>query len=270
MSKARDGVEDLKAIDANLAAKAPIASPVFTGNVGIGVVPEAWDSNFTAVQLGDGALMGGVSGTYGTAVSSNAYFDGTWRYLTTGEASFHHQYNGQHVLNVAASGTADAAISWNNAVVIDNAGRVTTPNQPSFKVTGDNAAVSANGFGVVPFNLDSGGNDRFDNGNNYNTTNYRFVAPVSGKYFVSSNVRMDSMSGTYFRLLITKNGSENSNNGVHSIIGSGKSTNYHTMTVSGILNCAANDYLEVKYMSSDDTSWNLTLSESGFSGFLIG
>ena len=156
------------------------------------------------------------------------------------------------------------------AMVIDSAGRVTTPNQPSFKVTGDNVAVSASGFGVVPFNLDSGGNDRFDNGNNYNTTNYRFVAPVSGKYFVTSNVRMDSMGGTYFRLLITKNGSENTNNGVHSIIGSGKSTNYHTMTVSGILNCAANDYLEVKYMSSNDTSWNLSLSESGFSGFLIG
>jgi len=35
MSKARDGVEDLKTIDANLAAKAPIASPSFTGNVGV-------------------------------------------------------------------------------------------------------------------------------------------------------------------------------------------------------------------------------------------
>jgi len=155
------------------------------------------------------------------------------------------------------------------AMVIDSAGRVTTPNQPSFKVNGSNVAVFASGFGVVPFNLDSG-NDSFDNGNNYNTTNYRFVAPVAGKYFVAANVRMDSMSGTYFRLLITKNGSENTNNGVHSIIGSGKSTNYHTMNVSGILNCAANDYLEVKYMSSDDTDWDLSLSEAGFSGFLIG
>ena len=36
MSKARDSIEDLKTIDANLAAKAPLASPVFTGNVGIG------------------------------------------------------------------------------------------------------------------------------------------------------------------------------------------------------------------------------------------
>ena len=36
MTKARDGVEDLKTIDANLAAKAPLASPVFTGNVGVG------------------------------------------------------------------------------------------------------------------------------------------------------------------------------------------------------------------------------------------
>jgi len=118
-----------KARDLSLAAKAPLASPVFTGNVGIGVTPEAWNSNFTAVQLGDGALMGGVTGTYGTAVSSNVYFDGSWKYLTTGEASMHHQYNGQHVLNVASSGSADAAISWTNAMTITNDGFVTlAPN----------------------------------------------------------------------------------------------------------------------------------------------
>mgnify|MGYP000055850492 CR=1 FL=1 len=33
MSKARDSIEDLKTIDANLAAKAPIASPSFTGGI---------------------------------------------------------------------------------------------------------------------------------------------------------------------------------------------------------------------------------------------
>jgi hypothetical protein len=267
MTKAREN-SDYTGLQGDLALKSPVASPVFTGNVGIGVTPEStWHSTHTVLQLGDrGALIDDAGGI---TMMSNSYYDSGWKYLNTDLATNYESKSGTHKFQVAPSGTADAAISWNTAMSIDNAGIVTKPLQPSFKVNGSNVAVDASGFGVVPFNLDSG-NDSFDNGNNYNTTNYRFVAPVAGKYFVAANVRMDSMSGTYFRLLITKNGSENTNNGVHSIIGSGKSTNYHTMNVSGILNCAANDYLEVKYMPNNDTDWDLSLSESGFSGFLIG
>jgi hypothetical protein len=252
---------------------APIASPVFTGTVtadnlqvsGTGVSDLQRSHSTTTASLAVLDIKAKSTGDMAAGFGSAA------RFIIEDTANVENVVAEIAARRETSDSTASLTFttSATEAMRINADGIVTTPNQPSFKVNGSNVAVDATGFGVVPFNLDSG-NDSFDNGNNYNTTNYRFVAPVAGKYFVAANVRMDSMSGTYFRLLITKNGSENTNNGVHSIIGSGKSTNYHSMNVSGILNCAANDYLEVKYMSSDDTDWDLSLSEAGFSGFLIG
>ena len=131
MSKARDGVEDLKTIDANFAAKAPIASPVFTGNVGVDVTPEAWHSGWTALQLGATGFVGqyqsGVTDV--TALGSNVWSDGSYKYIETDEAAMIKLQNGTMIFDVAASGTADAAISWTTAMTIANNGFVTlAPN----------------------------------------------------------------------------------------------------------------------------------------------
>ena len=62
----------------DLALKAPIASPVFTGNVGVGVTPEAWLSSQTALQFGG---VGTVSSTTAQAaggdvrLSNNTYIN---------------------------------------------------------------------------------------------------------------------------------------------------------------------------------------------------
>ena len=188
MTKAREN-SDYTGLQGDLALKSPVASPVFTGNVGVGVTPE---SDIVAdrphLRIGSTTALSGSNSNDQTYLSNNAKQVTTahasgWEYLITDYASQYKQKEGTHVFQVAPSGTADAAISWTTAMTIDNAGIVTTPNQPSFKVNGSNVAVTVSGFGVVPFNLDSG-NDSFDNGNNYNTTNYRFVAPVAGKYLL--------------------------------------------------------------------------------------
>ena len=195
---------------------------------------------------------------------------GTTRgYIGSGDWAVNYLADDDFGISSSTTGDLVLGTAGTERMRIDSAGLVTKPNQPSFKVNGDNVSVGSSGFGATPFNLDSG-NDSFDNGNNYNTTNYRFVAPVAGKYFFAANVRMDNMGGAYFRLLISKNGGDLTNDGVHSIVGNGMSTNYHTLNVSGIINCAANDYVQVRHYANNDTSWNLSLSESGFSGFLIG
>ena len=115
-----------KATNTALALKAPIASPVFTGNVGIGVTPESdWSgAGYQALQIGAGSVIqaGKASGFNYTAVGTNFSGNGNV-YLHTDKAVMHKMYNGEHKFQVAPSGTADAAISWTTPLTITNDGR---------------------------------------------------------------------------------------------------------------------------------------------------
>ena len=130
MTKAREN-SDYTGLQGDLALKSPVASPVFTGNVGIGVVPEAWPSNgdFVGLQVGSGlSLYGRGAGDQDRAgMTANAYVDANddrFEYIGTGHATHYKQSDGQHIFQVAPSGTADTAISFTTAMTIDNSGNV--------------------------------------------------------------------------------------------------------------------------------------------------
>ena len=129
---------------------APIASPAFTGNVGVGVTPEStWHSTHTVLQLGDrGALIDDAGGV---TMMSNSYYDAGWKYLNTDLATNYESKSGTHKFQVAPSGTADAAISWTTAMTIDNAGKLTIPARAfevgTFSSTGASAGVKHNIWG---------------------------------------------------------------------------------------------------------------------------
>jgi len=112
-------------------------TPVFTGNVGIGVTPENWYSTYSVLQVGGlGAIAGETSAGAGgaTRLSNNVYLNasGSWAYQVTDEASLYQQVDGVHTFRVASSGSADAAISWNNAMIIANNGTVDIKNSAGF------------------------------------------------------------------------------------------------------------------------------------------
>ena len=125
-----------------------------SGNVGIGVVPSSWNTSTSSVQLKHyGALSTDEDGNhYGTNLSQNAYSEGggiepsTWKYITSNVAarpSIYQQYNGGHYFSTAATGTADAAISWTTAMTINAAGSVGIgTSSPSGKLTSESAASS--------------------------------------------------------------------------------------------------------------------------------
>ena len=96
------------------------------GNVGIGVTPEAWHASWTPLQLGATGFVGSyqAGATDITALGSNVYSDGTYKYIETDEAVIYKQQNGTHIFDVAASGSADAAITWTTALTIENSGKV--------------------------------------------------------------------------------------------------------------------------------------------------
>ena len=127
MTKAREN-SDYTGLQGDLALKSPVASPVFTGNVGIGVTPE---SDIVAgrphLRIGTTTTLSGSSNNDQTYLSNNAKQVTTshstgWEYLITDNASQYKQLDGTHNFLVAPSGSADAAISWNTAMSIDNAG----------------------------------------------------------------------------------------------------------------------------------------------------
>ena len=98
-----------------------------SGNVGIGVTPEAWQSTRNTLQIGAGAVHSNGTGVGSDVdITQNAYFDGSWKYINTDEASRHYQHSGTHTFDVASSGTADTAITWTTAMTIDNSGNIQT------------------------------------------------------------------------------------------------------------------------------------------------
>jgi len=93
-----------------------------SGNVGIGTVPEAWGSGVLGVDFGThGALVDGTN----VILARNAYYDGGWKYKTTDHASSYWQGGGgEHYWQTAASGSADATLTWVESMRIDPSGNL--------------------------------------------------------------------------------------------------------------------------------------------------
>ena len=104
------------------------------GNVGIGVTPETdWHSGADALQLGTGASIYGDTTPTGNQISANARATvgsalNGYKYIATDKASTYQQYDGVHNFRVAASGSADAAITWTTGFEVLNDGKARAKN----------------------------------------------------------------------------------------------------------------------------------------------
>ncbi len=105
-------------------------------------------------------------------------------------------------------------------------------------------------------------------------TNHKFTAPVTGNYWISSQLttmvasNVNATAG-YVALRLYKNGSVLQSS--HSLVADPHTVNnYNQVSTSRAIALNANDYLEV-YVQSDATGTvNLVGDHSYFSGFLIG
>ena len=75
-------------------------------------------------------------------------------------------------------------------MVFDATGAVTKPLQPSFQVQSTNDMTN---LAVKTTHTVTMANELFDQNGDFNTTNYTFTAPVTGKYFLSCSIRLDNM-----------------------------------------------------------------------------
>jgi hypothetical protein len=97
------------------------------GNIGIGVTPSAWGSPFVVIQGGSfGQSLGFQTNAPDVKLGSNHYYNGSSYIYTTsnGAAMLNVAGNSGFQFNIAPSGTAGNAITFNTALVIPLGGSV--------------------------------------------------------------------------------------------------------------------------------------------------
>jgi hypothetical protein len=146
---------------------------------------------------------------------------------------------------------------------IYSAGQITTPSQPRFKarLTATNNNVS-NGA-IFPFSAVV-----FDIGNNFNTSTYRFTAPISGYYLFHVQIFRNSASQDNLVINLYKNGSPITTVRTYTGTVADSSIGFAT-----IWNVTAGDYFEI-YNTTGVTFPNAYDDGTGrysyFEGILLG
>ena len=157
---------------------------VFNGtNLGVGVTPSAWTPTYRkALQLNTYSAISGDSFFGLTDISTNAYESatGTFSYITSAPAADYRQdNNGKHIWLQAASGTANAAITFIQAMTLDASGNLLVGATSAdarvfaYSTTGtslkalnpSNVAQLLIGFNNTSFNFMDADNNIFRSGN---------------------------------------------------------------------------------------------------------
>jgi hypothetical protein len=105
-----------------------------SGNLGLGVTPSAWSSSYHSIDIGSYASFYSVlTGSPSTAMGNNTYGTASGSvYKNTAAATIYQQYGGAHYWYNAPSGTAGNAITFTQAMTLDNSGNLgigtTSPN----------------------------------------------------------------------------------------------------------------------------------------------
>jgi hypothetical protein len=96
-----------------------------SGNLGLGVTPSAFGSGIKAIQVGVTSSLANTAGGY-TFLADNWYYNGGDKYITTGTSAIFavNRALGGFYWYTAPSGTAGNAISFTQAMTLDNSGQL--------------------------------------------------------------------------------------------------------------------------------------------------
>lgn len=227
-------------VDSQDNLKANLSGASFTGNI-----TASYGGQSTRISLGN------------TTAGSDQYLSGITFSNDTG-------YKVSHFLNSSTRTTDGGA----NGYTIRNDGgplnlghpsytttlfgRVMSPNQPAFYARGAETSGTLGNQGDVPFN-----NAEVNIGSHFNTSNYRFTAPVSGVYQINTSLFNVGGSG---RVSIKVNGASKYNS----------QNNWDVQWAwAGTIYLSANDYVTVGDWQNLSGA-SIYYGHSSFSGFLVG
>jgi len=169
-----------------------------SGNLGLGVTPQAATANFVNFQIGDAGCLTGSTASEATYLSSNVANATT--YIVTEKAARYALNNGEHAWSIAPSGTAGDAISFTQAMTLDDSGNLGLgTSSPSRLLTlGGNstpvaAFVSTSTTGICSLAF---GDPDDDNAGRLNYDN----ATDSMQLFTNATERMRVTSDGYLRM----------------------------------------------------------------------
>ena len=231
------------------------------GRVGIGTSIPATKLNVIESGAADAVVR--VSNNNGGVYAASLNIDST--NLTGSRYNSIYSSNNNTFQWAISGGGADATMVFGTGssnterMRIDSSGRVTMPYQPAFDAYGTvgNLLVTTE----IPIPLNS---TTFNIGNHYNTSNYRFTAPVAGMYFFRAQTYKQA-SGNASRLRLYKNAGDAR---VYQYI---SASDTYTHSITGIISLAVGDYVTCNF-NSDGAGTNIYLADNhtNFSGYLLG
>jgi hypothetical protein len=94
-----------------------------SGNLGLGVTPSAWQSGFKVFDVGTGSCLANPNSNGQTWLATNAYYNSVWKYKNNGTSTLY-ESDSAHKWYIAASGSANANISFTQAMTLDASGNL--------------------------------------------------------------------------------------------------------------------------------------------------
>jgi hypothetical protein len=190
-----------------------------------------------SLLLANPGMATNYGGTYlyhhkaGGSGNTNAAFNISQRNALGGYVS--NIWNVDYQNNAHSFYVPNGGISGGVALGIDGSGRVTMPNQPLISASITDGGIGTQGDIFAGRTLTS---DTIIQGFTYNSTNGRFTAPVTGKYFVGFYSINHTAEGY---VQIRRNGSSS----YHAYNQAGGGNVWRTFSAFGIHSLSANDYL---------------------------
>ena len=206
-------------------------------------------ANGETVQLQTSSQYTGIS-----FIGSDGTRDAIIDYDHTGGVMGIKAHTSAHKISMTTGG-------YSERLGIDADGRVIMPGQPSFCARLN--STPAMDIATVPFET-----VLHNIGNHYNNSNYRFTAPVAGRYYLSYSVRVNhGTSGHIIHPVFFING--NSDTTSRTIYKNDTSAQYMGATFSYIRQLSANDYVTVN-MASGSSGGTMQSGQCSFTGHLLG
>ncbi|WP_298510786.1 hypothetical protein [uncultured Kordia sp.] len=239
-------------------------------------------NRFYGAAIGHNNLVDGISASaIGQSLLSESYAQISIGAFNTGVSGTPNAPIAGDRLFVIGNGTAvhnrsDALVMLKNGNTTLN-GELTTNglkvnNLPSFAADLTNSIVitNANIWAEISnwTTTSATATQLHDDGNHFNESTGKFVAPVNGLYQFNSQVRIDAVTSGFVRLTLAVNGVPNLDGGFHTIKVVTADTLYQTLHVGGVMKLTEGDTVSLYVLTSADTNWTIQ-SESGFNGYLI-